>query len=356
MDMLRLALERTDSPEGAVEEMIRLLHDIGQGGVCGYKDRRMAYHNSFIIAGKGRAWVLETAGPFWAAKQVKGFHAISNALSIGTDFDRIHPDVLETARKKNWLRSGEEPDFAGIFSDTLYTRFSAARRRQERALEHIQACLHKRESEERAAGGRSGFSVKDAFSLLRDHGGDAGYRPDKDFLGKTLCAHGANAVTRKATQTTASMVAHLQEHEETYWCTAGSAPCLSTFKPVWFQGEVLPDLGEENREGYQYDSTWWQHERLHRAVLRDYRSRFDYFRPHRDELERGFFENVYLRPQSAGIAFKDKFSITLHAFKECESAERTWREAIEGMEIRRKARFLYRCFWRKRNKEADIPV
>ena len=68
MDMLRLALERSTTAGQALETIVGLLHDHGQGGICGYRDKRMTYHNSFIIADPEEAWVLETAGPLWAAR------------------------------------------------------------------------------------------------------------------------------------------------------------------------------------------------------------------------------------------------------------------------------------------------
>ena len=63
MDMLRLALERAASAEQAMEVIIGLLADWGQGGVCGYEDRRLVYHNAYIVTDKHQAWVLETSGP-----------------------------------------------------------------------------------------------------------------------------------------------------------------------------------------------------------------------------------------------------------------------------------------------------
>ncbi len=39
MDLLRLALERSGSAEQAVETIVALLYDHGQGGRCGYRDR-----------------------------------------------------------------------------------------------------------------------------------------------------------------------------------------------------------------------------------------------------------------------------------------------------------------------------
>ena len=53
MDILRLALERSAGADQALEVMVQLLSDFGQGGICGYEDKRMAYHNSYIIADPG---------------------------------------------------------------------------------------------------------------------------------------------------------------------------------------------------------------------------------------------------------------------------------------------------------------
>ncbi|MCD6358172.1 MAG: C69 family dipeptidase [Thermoproteales archaeon] len=61
MDMVRLALERCRTAREAVELIVKLLEEYGQGGNCGYTGR-LYYHNSFLIADPREAWVLETAG------------------------------------------------------------------------------------------------------------------------------------------------------------------------------------------------------------------------------------------------------------------------------------------------------
>lgn len=98
MDLLRLALERAADAERALEVIVELLADFGQGGICGYEDKRLAYHNSFIIADPRQGWVLETAGHLWAALKISDFYAISNGLTIGEHFDACHPELIETAR------------------------------------------------------------------------------------------------------------------------------------------------------------------------------------------------------------------------------------------------------------------
>ena len=59
MDLLRLALERAANPSEAVSVIVGLLEEFGQGGNC-IQTGKLYYHNSFLIAGPGQSWVLET--------------------------------------------------------------------------------------------------------------------------------------------------------------------------------------------------------------------------------------------------------------------------------------------------------
>jgi len=119
MDLLRLALERSETAGEALEVIIQLLETFGQGGNCGFT-QKLYYHNSYLIADPREAWLLETAGSFWAAKRVRERAAISNRLTIGSDYDRIHDGAEPFARSKGWVK--EEPfHFASSFSDRFYT-------------------------------------------------------------------------------------------------------------------------------------------------------------------------------------------------------------------------------------------
>ena len=60
MDLLRAALERAVTPHEAVQVVIDLLEEFGQGGNC-EQGGELYYHNSFIMAGAEDAWVLETS-------------------------------------------------------------------------------------------------------------------------------------------------------------------------------------------------------------------------------------------------------------------------------------------------------
>ncbi|HEY0949009.1 carcinine hydrolase/isopenicillin-N N-acyltransferase family protein, partial [Nocardioides sp.] len=83
MDLLRLALERAASARDAVQVIVALLEKHGQSGPCSIEHRRFTYHNSFLVADREGAVVLETAGRHWAAEDVTGAaRSISNGLTI----------------------------------------------------------------------------------------------------------------------------------------------------------------------------------------------------------------------------------------------------------------------------------
>jgi dipeptidase len=341
MDLLRLALERAGSAEQAVETIIQLLSDHGQGGTCGFEDKWIAYHNSFICADPKEAWILETAGPLWARRRVMDFASISNGLTIGQDFDACHADAIQTARKKGWLKTGETFDFAACFSDWFFTTFLACRARQSRSFRLIQR--------EKEGGGRAGMDVPSALGVLRDHHGD-GYRPDSHSFYDRLCAHAANRISRHSAQTTGSLVAHLADKGNIYWATGTSAPCTGIFKPVWFGPNPLPDMGPLPERGFHPDALWWRHEMLHRTVLLDFPNRLNAYREERDALERGLLE------EASRAAPEERSKVSERAFAQARDATDRWTEQVRALPIERRARWNYRRYWAHQNRKAGISI
>lgn len=84
MDLKRLALERSDTAHKALYTIIYLMEKHGQCAMGGYR-HTLKYHNSFIIADSGEAYVLETAGRHWIVEKVRDVRSISNGLTIGAN-------------------------------------------------------------------------------------------------------------------------------------------------------------------------------------------------------------------------------------------------------------------------------
>lgn len=231
MDLLRLALERSDTAASALTTIIELLEVYGQGGNCGYsKDFR--YDNSFIIADADTAYVLETSGKNYAAYEAHGKAAISNRLFIRTE---------HTMRRG--LAEGE--DFAARFSDPLFSFFSQAKHRRTQSLCGVE---------------QTPVSAAQLMRALRAHRHEGSEFSRADV--GSVCMHAGGLI---GDQTTGSFVAVLRKGAPmTIWSTGASTPCIAAFKPVFFGIPSGAPAFDDEAEGRAY---WLQRERLHRAVI-----------------------------------------------------------------------------------------
>ncbi|MFC1889118.1 C69 family dipeptidase [Thermodesulfobacteriota bacterium] len=336
MDLLRLGLERGETAAGAMEVIIAMLSDHGQGGPCGYGDGRLFYHNSFLIADPREAWVLETARDLWAAVRVQSFYSISNGLTIGEAFDASHPDLISNARARGWLQKGEVFHFSKCYSEGFYRFFSACGRRRGRSTALLEE-------------GRGRIGTAEAIGVLRDHGG-GDYLPDGHLLISRLCAHSANGLTRHAAQSCGSFVSHLAPGRRTHWATGTSAPCTSIFKPIGFDGDVLPEVGPLPGRLYDAGSLWWRHEVLHRSILRDFRAGMEIIEEERNELERQFRDHV------DSSSDESLFPVTSEAFNRSRIAEEAWIGRAAGLRNAKGTGWFYRRYWRGQNRRAEIPT
>lgn len=247
MDMVRIALERCKTSDEAVELLAVLLEAHGQGGNCGY-EKPFTYHNSFLIADRTSAWVFETAGKYWAAKQVKDIYCISNGLTIGNDYDKCHPGLVWNAVEKGWCKNEKDFNFSRCYGDKLYTRFSGSMHRRE-------AC----ESALRAAKGS--IDVRLMKAVLRGHAAELDGRLFKRGSLKSVCMHAGGMI---GDHTTGSYIASIGDKMYTYWLTGASTPCISVFKPLWL-AEDMPVFSEaEQTQAIEY---WKRREGLHRHIL-----------------------------------------------------------------------------------------
>lgn len=262
MDLLRLALERCKDADEALELIAWMLARHGQGGAAGYRNKRFRYHNAFMIADPRGAWLLETAGRYWAAERVRGARTTSNVLTIGKEATRVGPGTVDAARAR--LGRGRDFDFRAAFGDPVMSWLSAGDVRRACTLRAAEP------------------SLPALARALRDHGGVA---PSEGVRMISPCAHASWLPTRGAGQTTGTMVSQLGPGGSRHFLTGTSAPCLSVLKPVPLGG-ALVDTGPAPRaRGSDEQSLFWRSERLHRAVLRDYERRRATFEAERAELE-----------------------------------------------------------------------
>nr|KAF6417071.1 secernin 2 [Molossus molossus] len=140
MDLLRLALERSSSAQEALHVITGLLERYGQGGSCREDSTSFCYHNTFLLADRTEAWVLETAGRLWAAQRIQeGARNISNQLSIGTDISAEHPELRTHSQAQGWWGGQGTFDFAQVFSLTQQpVRMEAAKARFQAGRELLQ--------------------------------------------------------------------------------------------------------------------------------------------------------------------------------------------------------------------------
>ncbi len=333
MDLLRLALERAATAFEALGVITGLLAQHGQGGNCGF-ERKLYYHNSFVIADPHEAWVLETAGRQWAAEQVKDVRTISNGITIGESWDLASDDLVSYAVQRGWCKGRDDFHFARCYSDFLYTTFSDGKKRQRRTTELLRAQ-------------EGALTVQGMMQVLRDHGPNAGpdWIPARGLLGATVCMHAGSRPVR-VSQTTGSLVSHLAPNTQTHYLTGSAAPCTGLFKPLWL-GADLPDIGPAPTGDPDEASLFWRHESLHRATLRDYAARLALYRDERDELESGFVQGAQAL---VDYPLQERAAYSAQCFGLADEAEARWTERVRKAPVSSRPGLLYGLAWRKFNR------
>jgi dipeptidase len=277
MDLLRLALERCTDAEEAITCITTLLEQYGQDANGGYKNKSFYYHNSFIIADKQQAWVLETAGREWAAEKVKDIRSISNKLSID-EADKLSSRAKSFAQSKGWWKEGTPFSFQSSYSDWFYTRMGRAASRQTCTTSLCRALTGQ-------------LTASDCIQILQTHNLDvAHFKPSKATTG-SVCMHATSLLN--PSNTTGSMVAEIRSTlPPTIWLTGTAHPCLSIYIPFYFGTNVLNDFKLPSDQ--QDDSLWWRAERLHRWIGKDYQKRKTLINEERMKLQNQFIEKEAL--------------------------------------------------------------
>jgi len=243
MDLVRLGLERGANADEALDVMTALLEHHGQGGPCS-EGEDDPYWSSFLVADSTGAWVLETSGRAWAARAVDDGAAISNRVTLGTDWSRASEGIRRGDDLARWV----DPDVPTEPSDI---RLHATR-----------GCI---------ATGAAALGPRDLAATLRHHGTRPWGAPGGDptdveppplpgapgWDSFTVCWH-----IRTVQSTTSSMVAELPSTPGAplrAWFALGS-PCSSVFVPA-FPPDVPSALSSR--------STWSRFARLRDRVEDD---------------------------------------------------------------------------------------
>ncbi len=365
MDLVRLAVERGESAAEAVAVLRALVKEHPQGGHCGHEDPAFRYFSSFIIADRRTAFVVETCGHESAQKEVpKGSgYSISNGLSL--------------------------PDFAERHSDPLLSWASGCRIRRAHTQGHIQRILAGQTDRiaDAGAGQRDASRIdgtaqppqpaiadprpqtldtnatilRALMAMLREHGGanpsavgpsGAGVHYSPLFGGLSApCVHGGGLLA--ASQTTASWVAQLGGPAgDRHLVTATAAPCTGLFKPVSVDTPLSPAvLGPPPRDVIDpvaAPSLFWQHERLHRAVLQDPATLLPLFAPERDALEARFLD----RPPAP----EEAFAIGWQTLSDWTNRVERHHSQNNGTDARPPSRRppLVERYWQKRSEQAGL--
>ncbi|XP_040820785.1 secernin-1 [Ochotona curzoniae] len=207
MDLVRLGLERATTAKGALEVIVTLLQEHGQGGNY-YEDASSchSFQSAYLLVDRSEAWVLETVGKYWAAEKVtEGVKCISNQLSLTTKVDEEHPELRSYAQSQGWWTGEDEFNFSQVFSP---------------ADDHLDCCAGRDSLEKQ----EESITVQTMINVLRDKASG-------------VC------VDSESFLTTASMVSVLPQDRSLpciHYFTGTPDPSRSIFKPFIFVDDVKP--------------------------------------------------------------------------------------------------------------------
>ena len=364
MDLMRLALERSENSDIAVKVISNLLNKYGQGGACGYRDKKFKYHNSFLIADFNSTKVMECYGREWVVKEITDAYSISNSISIEDDYDHHSENLGGYARNKKWIKSGKKINLKKVYTSHFLTHFSGAKWRRKRSFELMNKEKRKLDVLKMANILRNHFpseritfppycymcpSKATVYYFLKDISSKKiEYHPSYGS-NADICMHAANSIIRKS-QTTGSMIVELTKDKKILiYATGTSSPCISIFKPLFLGYKKIP--GENYHTGKFYDekSIWWRHEKFHRLLLVNYDKIIEEYTNERNDLEKDFITN------SAKLNYdlkEELYEFSLNCFKRSKNFTDRWIDKLS--KIKGRKILFYSNYWNKLSKRNKL--
>jgi len=312
MDIVRIGLERGSTAKEAINMMTSVLEEFGQGGNCSF-DAEYYYDNSYMVADKQEAWILETAGKYWAAKKLRKTSAISNFMCIGK------PDLMHKQAET------EEPfEFAKAFMDwDAPGNYNGMVRRNSSLL--------------RLDEYESNITVENIVNVLRCH------TTDNPWLkgNFSVCKHAVGPDAPH--QTTNSLIVELMADDIILWGTGMSIPCISLFKPFWFETFSKRVVFDYDKQVQAIDS-WIKRERINRAIIN---GRIDetIYKAELDEMQKQWFHLVN------SVDKKDRQQFCYFVSEQEERFIQKWLDAAKAAVPFPKGDKTYQVFWTGKNNE-----
>ncbi len=226
-ELVRLALERSNSARQAVDGLTDLVTRHGQGD--------NGDDHAFLVSDCCEAFVVETAGSHWAVQDIGSVRAVGEVCLLRQDWDRISRGLADVAINKNWWpHDGSKLNFAEVVAPDSCDH-SAALHRWGRATLLLEQ--------------QSG-SINAAFlrALLcgRADVADESETVNAFKMERSLCRF---PLDDDGLATTASFFieAKTAERPALAWCAFGP-PGLSVYFPIFLDGD-LPPAFQETADG-----------------------------------------------------------------------------------------------------------
>lgn len=308
MDMIRITLETSKSSFEAVQKIIELNEKYGQGGNCGY-EKKIKYHNSFLISDSNEAYVLELVDKYFAYKKIDEFYNISNKLSIGNYYDGIHSELKKDIH------------FEKYFSNPLFTVFSGASQREKRGRELLE---------------KDNKHTRDTLiKILSDRG------TLKFASMKNICMNAGGGLI--SSQTTSSMIVEYGE-KNIIWFTISPNPEISLFKPTFFTENNPLDFKNENN----LIKIW----KLNNLFFRKYTENYEENEKKIIPLKERYQKEIYKLVDDKSIANLNDEELNNITNKVLEIESEFRNEGLKLMENTQKKKYFYFSnYWKKENEK-----
>jgi dipeptidase len=321
-DLMRLALERAKTCREAIQVMTDLLEQYGQGGSAELKGNSH-FDSSFMLADTAEAWVLETAGRKWAARQVQEIGSISNMLGIGMDWSVC--SEMDRQAGLDWAKTFALPDYP----------------------QNLGSIYRQQETYSRLEKDKGAVTARTMFQIMRHHG--QGYHPATAETHRNICIH-AGPQENRWWQADGVMVTDINELGTMIWATGTSGNCVSIFKPV-FLGMDLPDIGPNPTEHFDPRSLWWKHELLHRRAMADFDQLVPEIRQDFDRLEDEFLAQAATVRRGTPA---EKREFMQYCFAKALKATEEWIACLRSRQDLDFEDPAYAAMWKRMNAEAGL--